>query len=40
MKASRLLATFALGLSVASAWPKWLPEADSLMVRADDGDCE
>jgi hypothetical protein len=38
MKASRLLATFALGLSVASAWPKWLPEADSLMVRADDGD--
>lgn len=38
MKATRLLTALAVGLSVAAAWPEWLPEPDSLMVRQDDGE--
>ena len=36
MKPSQLL-TVTLALApLASAWPGWLPEADSLVVRQDD----
>ncbi|KAI0023246.1 hypothetical protein F4780DRAFT_777026 [Xylariomycetidae sp. FL0641] len=38
MKGPQTLLTIALALSpLAAAWPEWLPDVDSLVVRQDDG---